>query len=196
MIPIDPSYKFDVTTGDIMPMSSKPDGTLLQQRRSLGDVAAIFADQPALARMDLDQTAYRVDVWMPAAEGTPDALQVGTSFLSPGLVGDEYFMTKGHYHARRERPEVYWGIGGAGLLLLQDEDGRCRAERVFPGSLHHIFGHVAHRLVNTGTEVLTVGACWPLDAGHDYGALADTGFAYRVLKRDGAAQLVPATPAP
>ena len=186
-----PSYKYDVTSGDILAVSPKPGDTLLRSRRSLGELASIYADQAALAAMDLDQTAYRVDVWQSAPEGTPDALQFGTSFLSPGLVGDEYFMTKGHYHARRERPEVYWGLAGTGLLLLQDDGGQCRAETVFPGSLHHIFGQVAHRLINTGAQVLTVGACWPLDAGHDYGALADTGFSCRVLRRGGEPRLIP-----
>jgi glucose-6-phosphate isomerase len=65
-------------------------------------------------------------------------------------VGNEYFMTRGHFHARREQGEVYFGLRGSGLLLLQDEQGQARFEQVFAGSVHIIPGFTAHRLINTG----------------------------------------------
>ncbi len=45
----------------------------------------------------------------------------------------------------------------AGVLLLQDMAGVCRLEQVFVGSVHHIPGHVAHRLINTGETQLGAG---------------------------------------
>ena len=63
-----------------------------------------------------------------------------------------------------------------------DENGYCRWEKVFPGSVHYIPGNVAHRLANTGTETLRVGACWPSDAGHDYATIAANGFTKRLFK--------------
>ena len=50
------------------------------------------------------------------------------------------------------------------------------------GSVHYIPGNVAHRLANTGTEVLRVGACWPSDAAHDYATIAASGFMKRLFK--------------
>jgi glucose-6-phosphate isomerase len=96
-------------------------------------------------------------------------------------------MTKGHFHRRREAAEYYWGIAGSGVLLLLDEAGNCTAQAVEPGSLHYIPGFTAHRLVNTGSEKLVVGACWGSDAGHDYGALTTEGFPVRVVERRGEA---------
>ncbi len=64
-------------------------------------------------------------------------------------------MTRGHFHERREQGEVYFGLRGAGLLLLQTEQGDTRLEKVFAGSIHIIPGFTAHRLINTGEEVLS-----------------------------------------
>lgn len=179
-----PFCHVDVTSGNIVTNDVPAVGTVVESQCRLADVGAIFADQAALTNMDSEQIIYRTVVWQPAPEGTPDVLQFGTSFIEPGCLGKEYFMTRGHLHARRESPEIYWCIRGTGLLVLQDEAGECRLERVCPGSLHHIFGHIAHRLVNVGDEVLTVGACWPLDAGHDYSALEAHGFNCRILRGD------------
>jgi glucose-6-phosphate isomerase len=106
----------------------------------------------------------------------------GCTFLQPGTVGDEYFMTKGHFHSTIDTAEFYWGIRGEGILLLMGEDRSIRAERVVPGSLHYIPGCIAHRMVNVGNEVLSFGACWPSNAGHNYETIKRKGFSARVLK--------------
>ncbi|MGL5324611.1 MAG: glucose-6-phosphate isomerase, partial [Aeromonas sp.] len=67
----------------------------------------------------------------------------------------------------------------------------CRLEQVSPGSVHHIAGHVAHRLINTGETRLSALAVWPAVAGHDYKAMGTRGFAVRVLAgEDGTPRLV------
>ena len=99
-------------------------------------------------------------------------------------------MTKGHFHARRETAEYYWGIAGKGVLLLMDESGNCTVQAVEKGSLHYIGGHIAHRLINIGDEDLLVGACWPSDAGHDYGSIAGSGFPVRVVCKDNQAVVI------
>ena len=91
-------------------------------------------------------------------------------------------MTKGHFHAKENRSEYYWGIEGAGLLLLMDKKRNTRAENMFPGSLHYIPGMTAHRVVNTGNCKLKFGACWPSDAGYNYETLFKEGFSKRVKR--------------
>ena len=59
-----------------------------------------------------------------------------------------------------------------------------------PGTLHYIPRSVAHRLANTGDEVLAVGCCWGADCGHDYATIAQTGFSKRLLDVNGEPQLV------
>jgi glucose-6-phosphate isomerase len=94
-------------------------------------------------------------------------------------------MTKGHFHARRDTAEYYWGITGHGILLFMDEKRNVWAEEMLPGSLHYIPGNIAHRLINSGDSELTVGACWPSDAGHDYAAIVNAGFSARILEKNG-----------
>ena len=159
--------------------------------KRLGQLAGLFADETARAAMDADVAVYDVEWHEPAPEGTPGGLFFGTSTVHPGKVGEEFFMTRGHLHLRREAAEYYWGVSGSGLLLLADEAGDCRAEIVEPGSLHYIPGRTAHRLVNTGAEDLVVGACWGTDAGHDYGQPDEALFGARVLDRAGTPTLVP-----
>ncbi len=161
-----------------------------QQQRVLADLAGVFADQAAWAAMDGRQLAYRVQLYLPVADGTEGGLFFGNTTIMPGRVGDEYFMTKGHFHACRNRAEYYWTLQGRGGLILMDEDRNCRVEWLSPGSLHYIPGHTAHRVANTGDEPLTFGACWPADAGHDYDTIARDGFAARLRCVDGKPTLV------
>lgn len=117
-------------------------------------------------------------------------LQWGLTVLKPVYSFDECNMTKGHFHENKDCAEIYFGIAGEGLLLLMDEDGETWAEKVYEGSLHHIAGTIAHRLVNIGETDLKVGACWPTAAGHDYQAIERKEFGYRVFKRNGEVKFI------
>ena len=163
---------------------------VISQRRVLKDIASIFLDQEAVKLIPPETTVYHVKSWLPVDEGTPGGLYFGTSTIMPGKVGNEYFMTKGHFHAKSNRAEFYWGVQGKGMLILMDRDRNTWAEEVYPGSLHYIGGEIAHRLANTGSENLVVGACWPSDAGHDYQEIAVNGFSARLVEIDGKPELV------
>ena len=63
-----------------------------------------------------NQLAYEVSSFLPEKEGTPGGLYFGITYLYPGKVGNEYMMTKGHYHANVDRAEFYWGLEGEGML--------------------------------------------------------------------------------
>ncbi len=121
--------------------------------RTLGDLRGIFADVDAFSRMPQNMPAYEVSSFLPEQEGTPGGLYFGITYLHPGKVGNEYFMTKGHFHANIDRAEFYWGLEGEGMLILMDQLRRVWAERIFPGSLHYIPGGVAHRMANTGNTL-------------------------------------------
>jgi glucose-6-phosphate isomerase len=160
--------------------------------RRLGDLRGLFADEAARAALPQERLAYATECAFPVPEGSAGGLFWGTTFIEPGLVGDEYFMTKGHFHAQADRSEFYFTFAGEGLLLLMDATRRCWAERMLPGSVHPIPPRVAHRTVNIGQTRLSFGACWPADAGHDYEAIAREGFACRVRQIAGCAQVVAA----
>lgn len=163
---------------------------IINQTRKLKDLEGIFQDQEAFDLMDPEQLAYTIQSWLPVSEGTPGGLFFGVSTIYPGEVGNEYFMTKGHFHSQSDRAEFYWGVKGKGMLILMDRERNTWAEEVCPGSLHYIGGDIAHRLANTGDENLIIGACWPSDAGHDYEEIAVNGFSARLVEVDGKAMLV------
>jgi glucose-6-phosphate isomerase len=163
---------------------------IINQTRKLKDLKGIFQDEASFDRMNVEQLAYTVQAWQPVAEGTPGGLFFGTSTIMPGKVGNEYFMTKGHFHAQSDRAEFYWGIQGKGMLILMDCERNTWAEEEYPGSLHYIGADIAHRLANTGTVNLIVGACWPSDAGHDYEKIAKNGFSARLIDVDGKPVLI------
>lgn len=159
-------------------------------QRTIGDLKGIFADEEAFNKLPRDEPAYSVSSFLPIKDGTPGGLYFGITNLYPGKVGDEYFMTKGHFHQQIDRAEYYWGLKGEGMLILMNDAREVWAERMFPGSLHYIAGGIAHRVANTGSEILSFAACWPSDAGHNYKEIADNGFAARLVEIDGKPQLI------
>ncbi|SES11786.1 glucose-6-phosphate isomerase family protein [Salipaludibacillus aurantiacus] len=169
---------------------SKENGALSGEKtsktiRKLKDMKGFYEDEEAFNKMDPETVLYEVEMHAPVKAGTEGGLFFGTSFLNPGKVGEEFFMTKGHFHEIINRAEYYWGLEGEGVLVFMDEDGNASAEKVCPGSLHFVPGKIAHRLVNTGDTKLAVGACWPADAGHQYGPIAESGFGVRIKEKNG-----------
>jgi len=118
-------------------------------------------------------------------------LSFGTTVMAPGRIGDEYFFTRGHFHARPDRGEVYHTQAGEGVLLLRDRKGACRALEMLPGQCAHIPPGWAHRSVNTGALPLVFVWVCAVDAGQDYAEIAARGMGQRVLARDGRAVVVP-----
>jgi glucose-6-phosphate isomerase len=168
----------DLRTGELT-------GSVTRSRKRLADLKGVFLNEKARQQMAQDTLVYSVAMHQAESEGKKGGLFFGTSFLMPGQVDGEYFMTRGHFHSRIDTSEYYWCIQGEGVLLLMAEDGTCSLEEMVPGSLHYIPGRTAHRIINTGEAVLAVGACWPSDAGHDYGAIEERGFSLRVMRVDG-----------
>jgi glucose-6-phosphate isomerase len=159
--------------------------------KKIGDLGGLFADENARRQMPPDTVAYRVQYWEPVAHGTEAGLFWGVTTLEPGTVGEEYFMTHGHFHLKRNRAEYYATAQGNGMLLLMDEGRKTRVEVMIPSSLHYIPGNTAHRVVNTGSQPLVFWACWPSDAGYDYQEILNHGFSARVFARNGQPEIIP-----
>jgi glucose-6-phosphate isomerase len=158
--------------------------------KALGQLGTLFEDQKALRHLSPATVVYRVQGWSPVPEGTEGGLFWGTTIVEPGTVGREYFMTHGHFHAKRDRTEFYGSVSGEGALLLMDENRKTWIERMKPGTLHHIPPGIAHRVANTGKDSLRFVACWPSDAGYDYDPIRKLGFSARLLCIDGIPTLV------
>lgn len=107
------------------------------------------------------------------------------SKLQPGRVGDEYFMTKGHYHTKINTAETYLCLRGKGLMLMKTSDGACRWEAFRRGRMVYVPPYWAHRSINTGGEPLVTFCVYPADAGHNYGDIETEGFPKRCFCREG-----------
>ncbi|MYE26678.1 MAG: cupin domain-containing protein [Chloroflexi bacterium] len=159
-------------------------GYVLQRR--LSDMAAMYADEAAVRRIlagEGDRLIYEVQgVELPVEEGQ---IPHCTTRISPGRIGDEYHMTKGHYHARREQGEVYFGLSGRGYLVMQTESGETDVREMFAGSAAYVPPYWAHRTVNVGAEDFVFFSVWEARAGHDYGTIERDGFRKLIVMRDG-----------
>ena len=158
--------------------------------RTIKDMKGSYRDEGARQRLAQETIIYRVQAFHPVSENSEGGLFWGTTFIEPGMIGDEYFMTKGHHHAKRSRSEFYLTLAGSGALILMDEKRKTVFEKMSAGTLHYVPSHTAHRVANTGDALLTVLACWPSDSGHDYEAIAGQGFSARLRNVGGIPVLV------
>lgn len=158
--------------------------------KTVGDLAGYWHDAAAFERIDQATPLYTTETWFPVEDGTEGAVLWGNTTLFPGRVGDEYFMTRGHWHRKRNRGELVVCVSGHGSLLLMNEGRETRMERLSPGSTHYVHGHTAHRTVNTGAEPLVFLCAWPADCGHDYDEIRERGFSRLLLDSNGTPSLV------
>lgn len=177
------SLNFDTETGIIDPCPKVAP-------RHLSDLRMMFQDHQAIEKIleVEDRLIYEIRYYPFVTSSSDMALAVTKIF--PGVVGQEYHMTKGHKHERPDQAEVYYCVKGEGYLLLDTLEGDFRAIQWKPGVITHIPPKWAHRVVNTGDDVLIFMGVFHLSAGHDYDIVASKGFSYRVISADGKPKLV------
>jgi glucose-6-phosphate isomerase, archaeal len=154
--------------------------------RHLSEMEGQYADERAYDVMlsEEDLLLYEVyEIERPKVDGE---LRHGISVVHPGKVGDEYFMTKGHFHEELETAEVYFCLQGEGCMVMETTDGECAVEDLVPGRVLYVPPGWAHRSVNVGSDQdLVTLFVYPAHAGHDYGTIEARGFHKRVVERDG-----------
>ena len=171
------------------PRSAEISGAPRSQRK-LSQLTGCYADPHAFnaALEQGDPVIYSVSSLEP---GSNDGdLHIGLGMVMPGKIGAEYHLTRGHLHAWREAAEIYIGLSGHGLMLLEGQDGADTAVTLKPNSIVYVPGHTAHRTVNIGTEPLTYLGIYPAKAGHDYAAIAQNNFRQVVIELGGKAVVV------
>jgi glucose-6-phosphate isomerase len=169
---------FDLTSG--LSATRKP------LQRHLSNMKGMFSDQAAyeaqLARENVLVYEF-FDMGVPETSGD---VAYGTSITYPGKVGDEYFMTKGHFHTVLDTAEVYYCLRGHGYMLMENPEGDWEAQELTPGKAVYVPGRYAHRSVNVSPdEPLITFFAFPGHAGHDYGTIETQGFRKLIVERDG-----------
>jgi glucose-6-phosphate isomerase len=159
--------------------------------RTLSSMKGQYADEEAY-RDQLDRNdVILYEVYEIKRPEAASELQHGLSVVHPGKVGDEYFMTKGHFHAVLDTAEIYYCLRGKGVMVMETPEGDWSVEELRPGVVLYITGGWAHRSVNTALdEDLVMFFVYPGNAGHDYGTIERDGFRKLVVERDGHPQYI------
>lgn len=160
-------------------------------KRRLSNMKGMFHDREALASAIAadDRLVYEFfDMGVPETSGD---VAYGTSITYPGKVGDEYHMTKGHFHTVLDTAEVYYCLRGHGVMMMESPEGEVEVQELVPGKAVYVPGRFAHRSINvSASEPLITFFAFPGHAGHDYGSIETQGFRKLVVERDGKPALV------
>lgn len=160
-------------------------------RRHLSKMKGMFHDAAAFdaAVRQEDRLVYEFyDMGVPETSGN---VAYGTSITYPGKVGDEYHMTKGHFHTVLDTAEVYFCLRGHGLMMMENPEGEVEVQELRAGQAVYVPGRYAHRSINVSAdEPLITFFAFPGHAGHDYGTIETKGFRKLVFERDGRPALV------
>ncbi|MCX6347731.1 MAG: glucose-6-phosphate isomerase, partial [Actinobacteria bacterium] len=115
----------------------------------------------------------------------------GMSIVHPGKVGNEYFMTKGHFHSILNTAEFYYCVKGNGYMMMENPEGGWAAEELLPNTVLYVPGRWAHRSINVKSDedLITIFA-YPATAGHDYATIETKGFRKLVIEKDGKPAIV------
>ena len=178
------TVQIDTTTGEFIPCLEKV-------ARRVSDLAMMFSDQQIvqnLIRMG-DKLVYEIRYY-PFITSKSD-MALGTTAILPGKVGDEYHMTKGHFHARDDQPEIYYCVQGEGFLQMESRDGDYHSVPWKAGTITHIPPQYAHRVINTGSTNLVFVASFHVSAGHEYDLIEARGFKNIIIEQHGKAVEVP-----
>jgi len=174
--------QIDAATGAMSPVTGR-------FSRRLSDLGDAFRDMQACRRAIIDRDdplVYEVAEFKQAGSD----LFFGTTTMQPGKIGDEFFMTRGHFHQRPDMGEVYCTQSGRGLLLLESRDGRSETVEMRRGSCAFIPPDWAHRSINTGSDQLVFTWFCNVLAGNDYASIARRGMRKLVVDRAGKAEVI------
>ena len=179
----------------ILAEAGRLEGSNGRYEKFLPDLAGLYRDDAAYRQRLAADDGHPV-YWVETSrtEDGPGGLITGISVLEPGTVGAEYAMTRGHLHAVADRSELYVGLSGRGVMILETLDGRSEVVDVAPGQAVYVPGHWVHRSVNVGTERFSTLFCYAADAGQDYSIIERAGGMKSLVIKDGDHYAVQANP--
>lgn len=171
------SVDFDTRTG----LSKSAETT----KRYLSQMKKMFLDDAKADEILKEQDPLIYEFYELGCPERKGDLSFGTSVIYPGKVGEEYYMTKGHFHTVLDTAEVYWCLSGEGYMVMENQQGDTLEMPLQPGMAVYVPRNYAHRTVNTGTEKLVVFWTFQADAGHDYGTIEEKGYHKLIVERNG-----------
>lgn len=129
--------------------------------RKLSDMKGFFKDEKAFEEILKKKNPELYSVFI--KEFSP--MMMGLTVINPGVVGKEFYFTKGHIH-KKLTPEFYILLEGKGELLIQKD--KPKVIKLKLGEITLIPERYAHRLINTGRKKLKVLTIYHEDSKPDY----------------------------
>jgi glucose-6-phosphate isomerase len=169
----------------------KSENLLLEQydnhiKRHLSDMKGMFLNKVEYQGLLDEEDRLLYEVYEMLRPEIPGELLYGLSIVHPGLVGDEYYMTKGHFHAVLDTAEIYHCLRGSGVMVMETPEGESAIQELEPGRILYVPPRWAHRSVNTSFDQdLVTFFIYPANAGHDYGSIEYQGFRKLVVNQNG-----------
>ena len=156
--------------------------TAVSTKRKLSQMRGMFSDTAAFeeAVADGDPLVYEFyELGQPENSGD---LAFGASITYPGKIGNEYFMTKGHFHTVLETAEVYYALSGEGGMLLENPEGDTAFHPMAPGTAIYVPKRYAHRSINTVKVPFVSFFVFRGDAGHNYATIETKGYRKLIIE--------------
>ncbi|MEF9840463.1 MAG: glucose-6-phosphate isomerase [Lachnospiraceae bacterium] len=154
-------------------------------KRTLSQMKPMFLDTKKVEEVLETSDPLVYEFYELGCPERPGDLSFGTTILYPGKVGNEYFMTKGHFHTILETAEVYFALDGEGFMVMENPEGDSIEIPLEKGKAVYVPRRYAHRTVNTGNIPLVLFYTFPSDAGHDYGTIETKGYRKLIIEKDG-----------
>ena len=164
--------------------------TAISTKRYLSQMKNMYYDTAAAEKMVEEGDPVIYEFYELGTPAHPGNLAFGTSITYPGKVGNEYFMTKGHFHTILDTSEVYFTLQGKGFMLMENPEGDVRLETLQPGVALYVPRRYAHRTINAGNVPLITFFTFRGDAGHDYGTIETKGYRKLLVEQGGFPRMI------
>lgn len=160
----------------VTPEGFQANANMKYTQRCLSEMQDYFSNCAAIKSVLAQSNPIIYEYWEMEYAGSGNGISFGMTRIQPGQIGNEYFLTKGHFHADGLGDEMHLTLDGQGLVLLLDREENTTCMEMQPGRMCYYPGHLAHRTINTGLKPLVFVGIWPPHIVHDYEILKHSGF--------------------
>ena len=104
---------------NLRPESFIPDEYDNHIQRRLSNMQGQYLDQEAYDSKLEKEDVLLYEVYEIKRPEEAGEILHGISIVHPGKIGEEYFMTKGHFHTVLDTAEIYYTLQGSGYMVME-----------------------------------------------------------------------------
>ncbi len=160
-------------------------------KRMLSNMRGIFYDEDSFNKALTSGNLVVYEFYLLEITSLSSELAFGTTIVYGGQIGNEYFMTIGHFNQTLDTAEIHIGLRGTGVILLEDRVGHVEFQEINPGTVIYVPPNFAHRTINISkTEPLVSFYACRADAGRNYERIKMQGFRKLLVCENGKPTLI------